>query len=100
MPQPWPICGPRPEAWSRSCSSPSSGKAGQLGGSGKDGPTDGIQKAFRPVHQHDALAKGLRFFLQKVIRKSALVGKAEAKKIAKACDEAEMALNEAMEENG
>ncbi len=52
----------------------------------------GVRKAFVSVRDESALAHGLRYFLETVVRKSQLVAGGEAARIAKACEVAAKAL--------
>jgi len=61
-------------------------RAGGRNGSGT------IRKVFAAAGRDHELARGLRHVLRKLVRKSALVSPAEAKKLGRACDVAEVAL--------
>ncbi|EPE03675.1 nuclear protein [Ophiostoma piceae UAMH 11346] len=69
-------------------------KAAKAGGS--DASTM-IKKRFHMSKERDDLRRGLQYFIDKVVRKSTIVEKPQQKSIAKACDRAQKALQEAQE---
>ncbi len=58
------------------------------------GGSGAIRKVFTPVRGEVELARGMRYFLRKVVRRSTLVAKTEAAKIGRACEVAANVLGQ------
>jgi len=76
------------------------GDLGDGGGEGRKGEAAAIRKTFASANGDPELARGLRFFLKKVVRKSKLVSEDEVKAISRACSVAERALERALDNDG